>query len=203
MTSIWTGSKVRLRGIEPEDWQAFQRFDEHSTDMRNGDMIHPPRSAAGYREWAATQAAKQSAGDELLLAIETRADQTLVGTLSTGNIDQRAGRFSYGISIGHDHHRLGYATDAIRLLLTYMFGERRYHKCEVSIYAFNEASIALHRKIGFQTEGRLRDHEYFAGHHHDLVVMGLTIDEFAASHPFADVQEHAQSAGLPDGAAGF
>jgi RimJ/RimL family protein N-acetyltransferase len=149
--------------------------------MRNADMIYPPRSAAGYREWAATQATKQTAGDEFLLAIEARADQTLVGTLSTNNIDQRAGRFSYGISIGHDHQRRGYATDAIRLLLTYMFGERRFHKCEVGIYAFNEASIALHRKIGLRTEGRLRDHEYFAGRHHDLMVMGLTANEFATS----------------------
>jgi RimJ/RimL family protein N-acetyltransferase len=202
MTSIWTGSKVRLRGIEPEDWQAFQRFDEHTADMRNADMVHPPRSAAGYREWAANQATKQAMGDEFLLAIEARADQTLVGTLSTGNIDQRAGRFSYGISIGHDHHRRGYATEAIALLLTYMFGERRFHKCEVSIYAFNEASIALHRKIGFQPEGRLRDHEYFAGRHHDLVVMGLTINEFATRHPFAEPQQHTQPTTRPDEPAG-
>lgn len=94
MTSVWTGSKVHLRGIEPEDRQAFQRFDEHSADMRNADMIHLPRSAAGYREWAANQATRQA------------------------------------------------------------------------------ASIALHRKIGFHAEGRLRDHEYFAGRHHDPVVMG-------------------------------
>ncbi|MFI7116280.1 GNAT family N-acetyltransferase [Amycolatopsis sp. NPDC049868] len=187
MTSIWTGREVRLRGIEPEDWQAFQHFDEHSADMRSADMVHPPRSAAGYREWAAAQATKTAAGDEFLLAIEAHADQALVGTLSTSGIDQRAGRFSYGISIGHGHQRRGYATDAILLLLNYMFGERRFHKCEISIYAFNEASIALNRKIGFRTEGRLRDHEYFAGRYHDLVVMGLTIDEFAARHPFAEL----------------
>ncbi|AUS81790.1 RimJ/RimL family protein N-acetyltransferase [Actinoalloteichus sp. AHMU CJ021] len=198
MTSIWTGHKVRVRGIEPEDWQAFQHFDEHSAAMRNADMIQPPRSAAGYREWAAIQATQQTAGDEFLLAIEARADQTLVGSLSTNNVDQRAGRFSYGISIGHDHQRHGYATDAIPLLLTYMFGERRFHKCEVDIYAFNEASIALHRKIGFQTEGRLRDHEYFAGRHHDLVVMGLTIDEFAARHPLAEPHQHTQPTTHPD-----
>ncbi|MER8069056.1 hypothetical protein ABTZ59_12265 [Streptomyces sp. NPDC094034] len=26
MTSFWTGERVRLRGIEPEDWTAFLRF---------------------------------------------------------------------------------------------------------------------------------------------------------------------------------
>lgn len=182
MTSIWAGRKVRLRGIEPEDWQAFQRFDEHSADMRNADMIHPPRANAGYREWAASQSTKQIVGDELLLAIESRIDQKLVGALSTHHVDQRAGRFSYGISIGHDHQRRGYATDAVVVLLMYMFGERRLHKCEVGIHAFNDASVELHRRLGFQFEGRLRDHEFFAGRHHDLVMMGLTVNEFAARH---------------------
>jgi RimJ/RimL family protein N-acetyltransferase len=133
MTSIWTGHKVRLRGIEPEDWQAFQQFDEHSGDMRDADMIYPPRSAAGYREWAAAQATRQGAGDEFLLAIEARAEGALVGTLATNHLNQRAGRFSYRISIGQDHQRRGYATDAVPLLLSYMFGERRFHKCEVGI----------------------------------------------------------------------
>ncbi|HEY7596588.1 MAG TPA: GNAT family protein [Actinophytocola sp.] len=186
MTSIWTGERVRLRGVEPEDWAAFRRFDESSVDMRSADMIHLPRSAAGYRTWTAELAGARE-GEEFMLAIETRADQVLVGALSTSAVERRAGRFHYGIAIGRDHQRHGYASDAIPLLLTYMFGERRFHKCEVRIYAFNEASIALHRKLGFQPEGRLRDHEYFAGRHHDLVLMGLTKDEFTARHPFPGV----------------
>ncbi|MET9802797.1 GNAT family protein [Streptomyces sp. NPDC006368] len=64
-----------------------------------------------------------------------------------------------------------------------MFGERRYHKCEAGIHAFNDASLALHRKLGFVEEGRLRDHEFFAGRRHALVVMGMTAPEFAERHP--------------------
>lgn len=74
------------------------------------------------------------------------------------------------------------------ILLRFMFGERRYHKCEVGIYAFNEASIALHHKLGFADEGRLRDHEYLAGRHHDLVLLGLTAEEFAVRHPLPAVE---------------
>lgn len=72
------------------------------------------------------------------------------------------------------------------MLLAYRFGERRFHKCEASVHAFNEASIALHTKIGFHPEGRLRDHEFFAGRHHDVIVMGMTVSEFVARHPFAE-----------------
>lgn len=187
MTSIWDGTKVRLRGIEPEDWQAFMRFDQFSADMRSVDLIHPPRSAAGYRRWATDRATQPASDDEFQLAIESLSEQIVVGALSTTNIDQRAGRFSYGIGIGRDYQRRGFASDAIVVLLRYMFGERRFHKCGVGIYAFNEASINLHEELGFQVEGRLRDHEYFAGRHHDVVIMGVTIAEFTERYPLPDV----------------
>jgi RimJ/RimL family protein N-acetyltransferase len=187
MTSFWTGKRVRLRGVEPEDWQAFRQFDEHSEHQRSVDVLHPPRSAEGYRAWAAELATAKPVGDRLMLAIEALGSGELVGALSTADADPRTGRFHYGIGIGADHHRKGYAADAAVLLLRFMFGERRYHKCEAGIYAYNEASLALHRRLGFTEEGRLRDHEFFAGRHHDLVVMGMTAQEFAQRHPFEEL----------------
>lgn len=179
MTSTWSGLKVRLRGIEAEDWRSFMHFDEHSPNV-----LHAPRSAEGYRHWAAHRAAQATPTDEFQLAVETRAEGVLVGSISTAQADPRAGRFNYGIGIGQEHQRNGYASEAISILLRFMFDERRYHKCEVGIYGFNQASLALHHKLGFQPEGRLRDHDFFAGHHHDLVLMGVTAAEFAARHCF-------------------
>lgn len=51
------------------------------------------------------------------------------------------------------------------------------------IIAGNEASLALMRRLGFTEEGRLREHVFFAGRHHDLVLMGLLADEFGLSGP--------------------
>jgi RimJ/RimL family protein N-acetyltransferase len=184
MTSVWAGELVRLRGVEPDDWEAFQRFDQNTLDMRRGDRIHPPRSAARQREWAQQSALKEPAGDVVQLAIESLADGALVGMTSTALVDHRAGRFMYGIAIGSEHKGRGYASDAVPLLLRFMFGERRFHKCEASVWAFNEPSLALHRKLGFTEEGRLRDHEFFAGRHHDVVLFGMTAEEFAARHPY-------------------
>lgn len=179
MNPIWSGRRVRLRGIEPEDWRSFMHFDEHSSSARASDRTHPPRSAEGYRHWAAHRAAQTTPTDEFQLAIETLREGVLVGSVSTAQADPHAGRFSYGVGIGQEYQRNGYANDAINILLTFMFGERRYHKCEVGIYGFNEASLALHGKLGFQQEGRLREHEFFGGHYHDLVMMGVTAAEFA------------------------
>ncbi|GHH34272.1 spermidine N1-acetyltransferase [Lentzea cavernae] len=174
---------MRLRGVEPEDWEAFHRFDENTDDMRRMDRIHPPRSAAAQREWAQKTAVKEQ-DDRLLLAVESLADGAVAGMVTTSETDHRAGRFLYGVAIGTAHKGRGYATEAVRLLLGFMFGERRFHKCEASVWGFNDASIALHRKLGFTEEGRLRDHEFFAGRHHDVVLFGMTAAEFAARHPF-------------------
>jgi RimJ/RimL family protein N-acetyltransferase len=185
MNSIWVGNLVRLRGIEPEDWEVFQGFDQDTVDMRRADKVTPPRSAAAQREWAEQAALKKPDQDQFQLAIESLADGALVGALSTFFLDYRAGRFGYGIAIGSEHKGRGYGSEAVPLLLDFMFGERRFHKCETGVWAFNEPSIAFHRKLGFTEEGRLRDHEFFAGRHHDAVLFGMTAPEFAARRPHA------------------
>lgn len=180
MTSFWTGQRVRLRGIEPDDWQAFLRFAED--EERLGDLLHPPRSAESFREWAKEQALARPDGDCFRLAIEAVETGETVGAVGAHHADPHAGRFEYGVTIGADHRHRGYAADAAVLLLRFMFAERRFHKCEARIFAHNEASLTLHRRLGFLDEGRLRDHVFFAGRHHDLVLMGMLADGFAQLH---------------------
>ncbi|WP_405480462.1 GNAT family N-acetyltransferase [Streptomyces sp. NBC_00009] len=68
------------------------------------------------------------------------------------------------------------------MLLRYMFDERRLHKGEARVFAHNEASLALQYRLGFVEEGRLRDHVFHGGRHHDLVLLGMLDREFAQRH---------------------
>ncbi|MFJ4923718.1 GNAT family N-acetyltransferase [Streptomyces sp. NPDC088725] len=191
MTSFWTGERVRLRGIEPDDWTAFRRFAEDEEGL--GDVLNPPRSAEGYRAWATQQAAAASGGDCFQLAIEAVDTGETVGAVGSHHADPRAGWFEYGVTIGAGHRRNGYAAEAVVLLLRYMFAERRYHRCEARVFAHNEPSLALHRRFGFAEEGRLRDRVFLAGRHRDLVVMSMLAGEFAQLHPVNE--RRTQSAG--------
>ncbi|WP_333773484.1 GNAT family N-acetyltransferase [Streptomyces sp. IBSBF 3136] len=184
MTSLWTGKRVRLRGIEPNDWTAFMRFTADEEGL--GDLPQPPRSAEGYRAWAQEQAVAKADGDCFQLAIEAVDTGATVGAVGSHLADSRAGWFEYGVTIGADHRRKGYAGEAILLLLRFMFAERRYHRCQARIFAHNEASLSLHRRLGFTEEGRLRDHVFLDGRHRDLVIVGMLADEFARLHSICE-----------------
>ena len=178
MTSAWVGERVRLRGMEPEDWRAFMEFDQFSDDARNAWVLPPPRSAEGYRRWAAELATKDPDFDEFRLVIEGLDQSAPVGVILTHHVDRLNGTFEYGVAIGAPYQRRGYAAEAITLVLRYMFEERRFHKCDVHVFASNVGSVALHERLGFVQEGRRRQSRYAGGAYDDIVLFGMTRDEF-------------------------
>jgi RimJ/RimL family protein N-acetyltransferase len=184
-SSLWVGRKVRLRGYEPEDWEVLARLDEHSADQRRGWKIWPPRSDFAQRKGAEEAAAAKFDGDalEFRLVIARREDAVLVGGVSVHNVDQANGTFMFGIAVAPEHKGNGYAGEAILLMMRYMLDERRFQKCESGVFDYNTASLALHRKLGFVEEGRLRRHVFSGGRYHDDVRFGMTAEEFHERYP--------------------
>ncbi|QQQ77243.1 GNAT family N-acetyltransferase [Saccharothrix sp. 6-C] len=169
-----TGRQVRLRAVVPADRHTLTGFDRAAA--RGGS----PR-VGGYRHWAAHRAV--DAGGGVQFAIETLHSRILVGSLWTGQADPRSDRFSYGIGIGPQHRRCGYAADAITTLLAFMFDERGYGECEVGVHAGNTASLTLHGALGFREEDRPRDTELPRGWVDHVVRMSITAYEFAQLQP--------------------
>lgn len=180
MANIFQGQLIRLRAMEPTDWEAFYQLEAGSTDSGwLTDEIWFPSSTLGSKEWAEREAKREPTKDEFRFAIE-RLDGVLVGTLNTHTTNPRCGTFMYGLRIFPEHHRLGYGSEAARLLLNYFFAERRYQKCNAEVYAFNAPSIRLHEKLGFTLEGRLRRMIFTGGEYHDALIYGITGEEFKA-----------------------
>ena len=176
--NIWQGAKVRLRAMEPEDWEALHAFDMSDTEgARLGWYIPFPRSAEQAKQWAAHQEPPAPDDDRRRLVIQN-LEGVVVGMLNITSADRRNGVFEYGIALGHPYRRQGYGSDAIRLILNYFFRELRYQKALVTVYAFNAASLRLHEKLGFQHEGRMRRMIFTRGTHHDELILGMLAEEF-------------------------
>jgi RimJ/RimL family protein N-acetyltransferase len=179
-TRFWTGERIRLRAMEPDDWQQLSAINQEGETQRDGDRLLAPISAVLGRKWAQEQSEKPPGGasDDYTMVVETLDGGELAGDLSVGGCDRLNGHFHYGISLGTAHQRRGYASEAVRMMLSFMFGERRYHRCYAEVYGGNAASLALQRRLGFTEEGVRREHAFQGGRYRDLHQFGLLAREF-------------------------
>lgn len=181
--NFWQGELVRLRAVELADWQHFFAWNQDTYFEQTADSIHFPQSEEKVKKWVADEAVAEPKNDAFRWVIENLAGE-FIGTLNTHTCDPRHGTFQYGLAILREYWRQGYGSDAIRIVLRYYFGELRYQKVNVHIYDFNQASVELHRKLGFQQEGRLRRMGYTQGQYFDWILMGLTREEFGDRQNF-------------------
>lgn len=183
-TSIWVGDKIHLRCYEPADVE-FEISLDDSIDQRSGWKVFPPRSSAAQKAFVEEASLAKPEGDavQLRLAIARREDDAIVGSVNTHSIDMINGTFMFGVAVGAEHKGHGYAAEAVLLLMRYMFDERRFQKCWSGLWAYNAASAALHRKLGFVEEGRVRRHVFAGGEYHDALLFGMTDDEFHELYP--------------------
>ncbi|MDW3178833.1 MAG: GNAT family protein [Acidimicrobiia bacterium] len=106
---------------------------------------------------------------------------TIVGLVQYAEEDDPEYRHaSIDIYIDPAVHRLGYATDAIRVLCDYLFDVRGHHRLTIDPAADNEAAIACYSKVGFTPVGVMRSYELGAD---GSWVDGLLMDMLAGDRP--------------------
>lgn len=86
-----------------------------------------------------------------------------------------------GVAIARDYQGKGYGTSAMKILLKYGFMEKRLNKYSTSVLEGNEVSINMHRKLGCEQEGVLKQNVYTNGKYHDEIYFGLTKDCYLKS----------------------
>ncbi|MBB6381146.1 RimJ/RimL family protein N-acetyltransferase [Pseudonocardia eucalypti] len=106
----------------------------------------------------AIERAKSQPRVEYYLAIARLHDDRLVGFTRLGLTGVRAAKLGYAVAASH--WRNGYAMDATRTILRFAFENLQLHRITAAIGPDNAASIALIENLGFQYEGRLRDHVF-------------------------------------------
>lgn len=177
---FWQGERVRLRPLRLDD--AEQSFID-ALDSPSRQVlqlgIELPTSVELQRASLERFVGCKEHDGVIVFGIETLEGDS-VGGLSLHSCDEKNGLFSFGIIIARAHRGHGYAEEAVRILLKYGFWERRYQKCNSACVATNTGSVALHRKLGFVEEGRRRRDLFFNGAYHDVLLFGLTREEFDA-----------------------
>lgn len=191
--NMWRGVDIRLRGIEPEDAETFYTWDSTETETaRMVEWVWPAGSLALAKQWAQNRAIETAKNDEFFFAAED-VDGILVGIINTHSCDRRVGCFKYGVSIAPAFRGRGYAAEAVLLVLRYFFDELRYQKVTADVYAYNASSVRFHERFGFVQEGRIRRVVFSQGQHFDMLVYGMTVEEFRTRYPGSTAEDWLQN----------
>ena len=177
MLNYWQGKKVKLRALELSDLAFFFALSQDTERTRLLDWLTPPTSKAALEDWLGDKAKQEMQNFEYQWMIDTLEGQT-VGSIATHTCNSRTGTFSYALDVAREFQRQGFATEAINLVLEYYFQELRFQKVTVSAASNNEASIALHKQLGFKHEGTHRRMVFSNGAYYDSEWFGLTVEEF-------------------------
>lgn len=105
-------------------------------------------------------------------------DSRLLGAVTLSNIRRGVAETgSLGYWIGRPHAGRGYATAAVRAVLTFAFEGLKLHRVEAACVPANKASRRVLEKAGFRHEGRARAYLKINGVWADHLLFGIVEDE--------------------------
>lgn len=97
-----------------------------------------------------------------------------IGIISIINIDYKNRNGELIIDIGDKNMwNKGIASEAISLILEYVFNELNFHRLYLQVFDFNTSAIKLYEKFGFENEGMSKEALYRNGKWHNILSYSL------------------------------
>jgi RimJ/RimL family protein N-acetyltransferase len=109
-----------------------------------------------------------------------------VGYFRVDNIDHLNQSVEIGATIGSSYQRNGYAFDAYRAMISYLFSEMNMNRIYLEVFSFNTPAIALYSKLGFKKEGTLRQAKFKNRKRRDVDMMSMLKEEWKESDGTTD-----------------
>lgn len=176
------GRLIRLRAFEPDDAPAVEAYLNHPAvvgrryvpwSFSDTAPLSGQQAAAILQQWAGTEKG-------LTLAVVQQASGQVVGHAGC-DWEWDPHHPSVSLVIDPARQRQGLGSEALALLLGYLFDYTPAHNVACWIAGWNREGQSLARRHGFQDAGRLRRAGLHQGAYFDLVVMDLLRREWQAA----------------------
>jgi RimJ/RimL family protein N-acetyltransferase len=173
------GKRVLLRPVKRSDISYFLKwFNDREVVQYVG--VYLPMTEMSEEKFIEELGTVRARSDIILVIEVVEGDATkAIGNCGLHGISPKDHDAVFGIVVGEkDYWNKGYGLEAARLLIDYGFQQLNLHRISSSALAFNERSIRLHKRLGFQEEGRLRQAMFKNGQYYDRVEFGILREEW-------------------------
>jgi RimJ/RimL family protein N-acetyltransferase len=176
------GDRVTLRRFRPADVTPFVAYRSCARVARFQSWDAPYSRVEGERFVRQLMLEHpDTAGKWFQFAVALRPGGRLIGDCAALPRADDPRQCEIGFTIASEHQGHGYATEAARLLVDYLFGRRGKHRIAASCDARNAASAAVLERLGMRREGHLRESSWAKGEWTDDLLYGLLRHEWTQS----------------------
>jgi RimJ/RimL family protein N-acetyltransferase len=176
---MYLGDLVRLREYRATDTERALSFINDPELSRLLSTNTPfPATLADEEKWVSSQSSRN---ERYNFAIETLEEQLYIGGCGINALDWKNRQCTVGIMIGDKNYwGRGYGTDAMRVLVRFLFDQMNMHRAELHVFGYNERAQRSYQKVGFVKEGVLRQCLYRDGAYYDEIIMSMLRPEYEA-----------------------
>ena len=176
------GERLVLRPLRIEDMDVFSAWRNNLQLIKMTQGIRYPKSKEMEHDWY-YELARDKSNRRVMFGVETIREQEFIGVIQLYDIDYISGTCKWCFIIGDERNQgKGYGTEAPHILFDYAFNVLNLRKISTFSIAINQATARMKDKLGgFKQEGLMKDHVYFDGKYHDVVIMALFRDDYYKS----------------------
>lgn len=138
--------------------------------------VHAPISKTGQHRWFESL---DKSADKIVFAVCTIDGNTHIGNVSLDIIDYRHRNARLSIFLADPATRgQGNGKRALALLLEYAFNFLNLHRLYAKVNSDRENILRFYQNMGFQPEGKMRQHEFINGCYIDKLIVSILRHEW-------------------------
>jgi len=180
VSNMIEGKRVRLRSFELSDLDEIMKH-WNNMELRNflGSADRGPVARNEEEEWIRGTWKQRQERKAFTFAIETMADNKLIGGTGLFNIDWTSRSAMVGVSIYNpEYWGKGYGQESMNLIVGFAFRTLNLDRVELDVFDFNKRAQKCYLKVGFKEVGRRRKARFIDGKYHDDIIMDILKDEW-------------------------
>jgi len=180
-TGLTTG-RLLLRRFRPADLTAFVRYrsDPQVARFQSWDAPYPVADGTRLINGMLGQH-PDTPGEWFQFAVALRSTKELIGDCAARTELHDPRQAEIGFTLAQQHQGRGYATEAARALLGYLFAQRSKHRVTACCDPRNAASVRVLERLGMRREGHLRESTWAGGEWTDDLLYAVLDHEWPAA----------------------
>jgi len=174
--------RLTLRPLTPADLPHLVEY--HGSEERVRYIPWTVRTADDIATWfdrARNYTSIRNEDGHLLLGVESREHNRVIGQLNASLLPGENNTASLGYIFSPSVAGQGFATEAVRALVDYLFAAESVHRIVLDIDVRNTQSIKLAQRLGFRLEATHIENDFLKGEWCSMHVFALLSREWQSN----------------------